>query len=534
MRRVALLSLLALVAAACDETPADVPAQPAVTYGAANASPYVDLGHRPPSVSPPLARAPSAKPGSNAIENGGFEANGGAGSTNLDAWGTYNEGSGGVFAQTGSESPISGFQVPVPPEGDFAAMADQTGPGLHILYQDVQVPAGATLGFDLYIGNRAEVFHSPPTLSPSAFPNQQLRVDIMDPGAPLDDVGAGVLANVYQTAPGDPPESGYSRVVADLSAFEGQTVRIRFAQVDTEFFFQGGIDNVVVGREPSGGGSGGGSGGPPTNVISGSGHIGSGGSLRSFSVSARREADGSATGSFQLYARESDARVHGIVTCVTIFGRTAWIGGRITTAGPYEGRDAIFRVADLGAGTKGNPDRISLLQPRAPGQAQLFCDQAPNFPDLAYEVQGNITVSAPGETSFTEVYVDELVDAPVWVPCAADGAGEWVRFSGGLLNVFHFTEDRAGGFKYMQGTMLQDVVGYGEVTGDRYIVNGPDQGYFHGTISGVPSTETFVWQSRVIGPGSASDMHLHGVYHFTLNANGELTVFRDSLRMTCR
>ena len=526
MRRVAALCLVAFVAAACDETPADVGEQLPVTYGQATASPYVDLGHRPPSLSPPLGRAPTGKPGTNAVANGGFETNGGAGSTILDPWGTYNEGSGGVFVQRGSESPISGFQVTVPPEGLSAAMTDQTGPGLHILYQDVQVPPGATLGFDLYIANRNGAFHTPPTLSLSEVPNQQFRVDIMDPGAPIDDVGAGVLANVYRTEVGDPPESGYQRIVTDLSAFAGQTVRIRFAQVDTEFFFQAGIDDVVVGKEPKGGG-------PSDFVISGSGHIGSGNDLRTFSVSARRDAEGNATGSFQLYARESDARVHGIVTCATVFGSTAWIGGRITTAGPYEGRDAIFRVADLGAGTKGEEDRLSLLQPRDPGEAQVFCNTAPNFPDLAFGAQGNITVSSPGEASFTDIHVDEMEDFPVWVPCAADGAGELVLFSGSLLNVFHINEDRAGGIKYMQGTMPQDLVGYGEVTGDRYIVNGVSMGHGHGSISGVPFTENFVFQSRVIGPGPGNNLQIHGTYHFTLNANGEITVVRDTLRMTC-
>ena len=122
--------------------------------------------------------------------------------------------------------------VPAPPQGDFAAMTDQFGPGTHILYQDVVVPSNATLGFDLYLANRAGIYASPPTLDADIpEPNQQFRMDIMDPTAPLDDVGAGVLANVYQTMPGDAEESGYDRIVYDMKAFRGETVRLRFAQV---------------------------------------------------------------------------------------------------------------------------------------------------------------------------------------------------------------------------------------------------------------------------------------------------------------
>ena len=136
--------------------------------------------------------------------------------------------------------------MPAPPDGSFASMTDQGGPGQHIWYQDVTISSNSDLHFDGYIGNRTGDFHTPSSLSQGVFPNQQFRADIMDPGAPVDDVGAGVLANVYRTEVGDPPESGYDHVSFNMSAFKGQIVRVRFAQVDNQFFFQAGVDNVFL------------------------------------------------------------------------------------------------------------------------------------------------------------------------------------------------------------------------------------------------------------------------------------------------
>jgi len=107
-----------------------------------------------------------------AVLNGGFESNGGAGTTSLSGWtlvdqpGSFPDGS--WYAQTGTTSPVSGFPVAAPPGGSFAAMSDQTGPGTHVLYQEVTVPAsGGVLTFDLYLNNRASDFFvpDPPTLS---------------------------------------------------------------------------------------------------------------------------------------------------------------------------------------------------------------------------------------------------------------------------------------------------------------------------------------------------------------------------------
>jgi hypothetical protein len=180
--------------------------------------------------------------GAAVVANGNFETG------DFTGWTKANTGSGDWFVYTGTSSPLVGLPIAPPPEGTYAAVTDMPGPGSHILYQDVALEPGHShmLSFILYYENRAGVFFSPDTLSTSAGPNQQYRVDIMDPAAPVDSVSTGVLATVFRTMPGDPPSKPYTPMAFDLSPYAGQTVRLRFAEVDNQFFFNASADNVRV------------------------------------------------------------------------------------------------------------------------------------------------------------------------------------------------------------------------------------------------------------------------------------------------
>jgi hypothetical protein len=179
------------------------------------------------------------------VLNGSFELNAVAGSRVFTDWTTNDLGSGFWAVEAGTS--YAGFTVAAPTVGSFAAMTQQPGPGSHVLYQDVTLPAGAsTLSFDIAVFNRAGSFISPASLDENAGPNQQARVDIMNPSAPLRDVGAGVRRNVFQTHPGDPLLEPYRHITADLSDFAGQTIRIRFAEADNQLFIQTGVDNVQI------------------------------------------------------------------------------------------------------------------------------------------------------------------------------------------------------------------------------------------------------------------------------------------------
>ena len=186
------------------------------------------------------------------LNNGGFES-GLAGWTTTDALG-----SDGTFAvQTGTTSPINGDTVPAPAGGTKAAMTDGAGPGSHLLYQDFVVVSAAgvaTLSFDLFIGNRAELFATP---APGSLDfginaaNQQARIDILKGSATAFSlVGSDVLLNVYQSNSGDALISGYTHLSFDVTGLVnanlGTTLRLRFAEVDNLAPLQLGVDNVSL------------------------------------------------------------------------------------------------------------------------------------------------------------------------------------------------------------------------------------------------------------------------------------------------
>jgi hypothetical protein len=182
------------------------------------------------------------------IVNGGFESG-------FSGWTVANStGSDGSFLlQSGTTSPTSGFAVPAPPGGIRAAMSDALGPGGHVLYQDfVALAQNSILSFDLFVGNRADRFAAPATLdwtTPAL--NQQARVDILRAGTdPFSVAPADVLMSLFQTVPGGPLVFGYTNFSFDVSALlaanAGQTLRLRFAEVDNVSTFQLGVDNVSL------------------------------------------------------------------------------------------------------------------------------------------------------------------------------------------------------------------------------------------------------------------------------------------------
>jgi hypothetical protein len=189
-----------------------------------------------------VLHAPLLSAEMNRVVNGGFETG------DFTGWTVVNSGLGQFSVLSGTTAPSSGSAIPAPPGGAFASVSDQPGPGAHILYQDVRMPTYTPIHFSvlLYYNNQADLWADNGTLSEVGDPNQQLRIDIMDPNAPVDDVGAGVWMNIIEPAGDDPFETGYQRITADLSAFAGQTVRLRFSEVSNQFFMNMAIDEVRV------------------------------------------------------------------------------------------------------------------------------------------------------------------------------------------------------------------------------------------------------------------------------------------------
>jgi len=178
--------------------------------------------------------------GVDTVDNGDFELG------NLSSWGIYSAGStSGPFVYSGTVSPQSDHAIPLPPQGAWAATTDQLGSNVQILYQDITLNGRYELNFMLYSMNWAGAYYSPLSLDYTGGPNQQFRVDIMNPAAALLSVNpADVYLNIFQTNPGDPMLFPWAPYSADLGPWAGQTVRLRFAEVDNSLWYNGAVDDI--------------------------------------------------------------------------------------------------------------------------------------------------------------------------------------------------------------------------------------------------------------------------------------------------
>ena len=122
-------------------------------------------------------------------------------------------------------------------------------------------------------------------------------------------------------------------------------------------------------------------------------------------------------------------------------------------------------------------------------------------------------------------------DLFVFVPCAAGGAGEDVFLSGTLHVLFHTTIDNSGGFHTKFHFQPQGISGTGLVTGDKYQATGVTQGTDNGKVG---FESTFVNNFKIIGQGPGNNFLVHENFHFTVNANGEVTAFVDNFSVECR
>ena len=171
----------------------------------------------------------------------------------LTGWRAVGGGSGGWFIYTeGGKAPAPAqsdpgvpFDLPDPPQGKFAAVSDSNGPGTRILYRDVKLDGRFRLHLIVFYAGVGG-FRSPQTLAydePGA--NQQFRIDLVAPSAPIDSVAHGdVLVNIFKTAPGDPDRREPRAVGVDVSRWAGQTVRVRLAATDNGGPLRAGVDDI--------------------------------------------------------------------------------------------------------------------------------------------------------------------------------------------------------------------------------------------------------------------------------------------------
>jgi len=131
--------------------------------------------------------------------------------------------------------------------------------------------------------------------------------------------------------------------------------------------------------------------------VTGSGHFTTAdGDLRTFSFTARKNEVG-VDGRWVRVRRVDGVNVHsqGVVTCFTIIGDQAWLGGYATQGLLSEppNNEVAWRVVDNGQGNNSPPDRISMQFVGAgPGFAESYCSATPDAPPLNDIEEGNIKI----------------------------------------------------------------------------------------------------------------------------------------------
>ena len=245
----------------------------------------------------------------NLVKNGNFEARDLSGTPGtFTGWETAQvpNSRGGWYLQSGTLSPLSQTPVPAPPTSGsgasvYQAMADQSnlipiggdngegdptiGPGnpnpnaastysgSNFLYQDITLPGSATtltFSMDLYLNSAAAFTSGESSLDFSSTqnnPDQQVRVDFIDPNAPITATNAstynpsskagtpGVLLSIFQTAS---TTARVQSLVITLTPAQQQelnalitpgtnrTIRLRISEVNTQGRLTVGVDNVML------------------------------------------------------------------------------------------------------------------------------------------------------------------------------------------------------------------------------------------------------------------------------------------------
>ena len=126
-----------------------------------------------------------------------------------------------------------------------------------------------------------------------------------------------------------------------------------------------------------------------------------------------------------------------------------------------------------------------------------------------------------------------VINLTVFIPCADGGAGETVDLTGPLHTLITFTisGNNVSGFFHFQP---QGISGTGETTGAQYQATGVTQESFKNSLQNGQVNETFVNNFRIIGQGPGNNFLVHETLHFTINANGAVTVSHDNFSADCQ
>ena len=155
--------------------------------------------------------------------------------------------------------------------------------------------------------------------------------------------------------------------------------------------------------------------------------------------------------------------------------------------------------------------------------------------DAMVKNQDQLMKSSNTQSRSTSSTTSEKIntDILVFIPCADEGAGEYVQLSG-ILHVVTSVTINGNNVRGKTHFQPQGISGVGMVTGDKYNATGVTQDEFKGSLVNGKYEETFVNNFRIIGQGSGNNFLIHEIFHVTINANGEVTTVFDKIKSDCK
>jgi hypothetical protein len=123
--------------------------------------------------------------------------------------------------------------------------------------------------------------------------------------------------------------------------------------------------------------------------------------------------------------------------------------------------------------------------------------------------------------SAADVSHDQTIVPLSSVVAANECTGEDVQISGQLHVVTNVVEDTAGGAHVVVALTSQDLVGTGLTTGTVY--HGREGSHSAFTSRSPQNEITAAFSMTLASSGSAANLLLRGVFHETVNANGEVS-----------
>jgi hypothetical protein len=177
----------------------------------------------------------AAAAASSKVSNGNFERG------DLSNWNVATTGGATWSVYSGNQTPILDIPFDRPPQGSYAAVAEEVAESLTALYRQIGLGTGKTQQISFYVYYRN---YCGDTFVPFL---QEYRIDIQPDGAdPLSTDPADVLKTLFVTENGDPSSMSPKLKTYKLGGLSGK-VQLRFLVSVACDELNAGTDNVKVG-----------------------------------------------------------------------------------------------------------------------------------------------------------------------------------------------------------------------------------------------------------------------------------------------